>query len=80
MDMARDGNSRADTLTRRQREVILAIIDYQIEHGDRSPSVRELQDALGLGSTNTVFEHLHNLEGKGYLSLEPYTARSVRLL
>ena len=80
MNRARGGNGRTDTLTRRQREVILAIVNYQLEHGDRSPSLRELRDALGLGSTSTVFNHLWNLEKKGYLTSEPFTARSVRLV
>jgi len=74
------GNGRANGLTHRQREVVHAIVDYQIEHGGRSPSLRELRDALGVTSVATVFAHLCNLEKKGYLTSEPFTARSVRLV
>jgi len=74
------GNGRADTLTHRQREVILAIVNYHLEHDGRSPSLRELQEALGLGSTSTVSAHLWNLEHKGYITSEPFTARSIRLV
>ena len=80
MNRARGGSGRADTLTRRQREVILAIVAYQIEHEGRSPSLRELRDALGVTSVATVFKHLCNLEKKGYLTSEPFAHRSVRLV
>lgn len=76
-NMVRD---RADDLTRRQREVIHAILEYQLAHEGRSPSLRELRDALGVGSTATVSAHLGNLERKGYISVEPFQARSIRLI
>ena len=79
-EQARPSNGRADTLTRRERDVVLAIVDYQIRHFGRSPSLRELRDALGVGSTNTVSKHLYNLEKKGYVTSEPFRARSVRLV
>jgi len=74
------GNGRANTLTHRQREVVHAIVNYQLEHGGRSPSLRELGDALGLGSTSTVSMHLWNLEQKGFITSEPFAHRSVRLV
>jgi len=75
-----DGDGRADALTRRQREVIHAIVVYQIEHGGRSPSVRNLRGALGLGSTATVAYHLDNLEAKGYIARARFIARTIQLL
>lgn len=74
------GNGRADTLTHRQREVVHAIITYQLEHDGRSPSLRELQKMLGLRSTSTVSAHLWNLEHKGFITSEPFAHRSIRLI
>jgi SOS-response transcriptional repressor LexA len=79
-DHQRNSHGKTDALTRRERDVVLAILDYQLEHDGRSPSIRELRDALGLASTNTISEHLCNLEKKGYITCEPFTARSVRLV
>ena len=80
MEQVQPSNGRADALTRRERDVVLAIVDYQILHFGRSPSVRDLCDALGVESTNTVSKHLYNLEKKGYVTSEPFRARSVRLV
>ena len=73
-------NARTDRLTHRQRDVIHAILDYQIEHEGRSPSLRELRDALDVTSVATVFAHLCNLEKKGFITSEPFAHRSVRLV
>lgn len=80
MEQVQPSNGRADTLTQRERDVVLAILDYQPANCDRSPSVRDLRDALGVSSTHTISQHLYNLERKGYITSEPFTARSVRLV
>jgi repressor LexA len=79
-DRRRNGHGKANLLTSRERDVVLAIVNYQIKHGGRSPSMRELCEALGVSSTATVFKHLCNLQEKGYVTSEPFTARSVRLV
>jgi repressor LexA len=77
---ARTVYSRDTALTRRQREVIHAIVNYQIEHDGRSPSLRELQEELDLSSTSSVFHHICTLEKAGYITCEPFRARSIRLV
>lgn len=51
-------------LTPRQRDALDAILVHLDQHG-YAPSIRELRDALGLKSTNRVFELLTGLEEKG---------------
>lgn len=66
-------------LTERQEEVLRFIAAFQREHGF-SPTLREIGKALGMASTNGVFEHLQALEKKGALAREPRIARTLRIL
>lgn len=45
-----------------------------------APSVRELCDALGLRSTATVHQHLHQLERRGYIRRPAHRARAIEFL
>jgi SOS-response transcriptional repressor LexA len=64
------------TLTKRQQEVLNAIVDFIEGHG-YPPTVRELGDVVGIGSTNGVSDHLRALERKGHLRIEPYIHRGL---
>lgn len=68
-----------EMLTEKQ-EVMLGIIrDYQQEHG-ASPTLRELREALGVSSDNSVLKHLDALEQKGFISRRGDGSRSIELL
>ncbi|HEX2882627.1 MAG TPA: hypothetical protein VHO25_24070 [Polyangiaceae bacterium] len=53
-------------LTKRQSEVLNKIASAIVLNG-YPPTVRELADALGVASTNTVNDHLECLELKGFI-------------
>lgn len=56
-----------DSLTDRQRQVLERIRIWLQERG-RPPTIRELGEDLGIGSTNGVNDHLKALEHKGALT------------
>lgn len=66
-------------LTARQAEV-LAIIEAAILKNGFSPSVREIMTAAGVGSPNGIMCHIESLHRKGYITYQPNTARSIRIL
>jgi repressor LexA len=59
--------------------VLDAIAARQQTHG-RPPTVRELAQALGVGSTATIHQHLRVLEAKGFLARPRYRRRALRPL
>jgi repressor LexA len=68
-----------DDLTPRQRE-ILAALEEGIARTGYAPTVRELCTALGLRSTATVHQHLHQLEQRGYIRRSAHHARAIEFL
>lgn len=67
-----------ETLTDKQQQVLEIIRDYQLEHGT-SPTLRELCEALGVSSDNSILKHLSALEEKGYISRRD-GSRSIEML
>ncbi len=67
------------TLTEKQEVVLGLIRDYQMEHG-ASPTLRELREALGVSSDNSILKHLDALEEKGFISRRGDGSRSIELL
>lgn len=65
-------------LTDRQREILVWLARYITEHG-YSPTVRELGDAFGFGSTNAVMCHLRPLKSKGWITWVNRHSRTLRL-
>lgn len=55
-------------LTLRQREMMLTMCRLHYE-GERPQSIRAIQTALGIASTNGVVGHLYLLEKKGWLRM-----------
>ena len=47
---------------------------------DELPTVRTMQDILGVSSTSVVAHHLTQLEKKGYLKRSPYDPRDYQIL
>ena len=68
-----------DDLTPRQRD-ILAALEEGIARTGYAPTVRELCTALGLRSTATVHQHLHQLERRGYIRRPAHHARAIEFL
>lgn len=64
--------------TSQQAKVAAYIEDYQLRN-QASPSHREIAEALGFRSTNSVRSHLSLMEKKGLLLREPGKVRRLRL-
>lgn len=74
----------AKGLTDRQQEVLHFIIAY-IERQGYPPTIREMQEGLGIGSLRGVTIHLDALHKKGYIERlssknGPRTSRGIRIL
>lgn len=67
------------SLTTRQAEVLAEIRTFTAAHG-YSPSIKQIMRVLGVSGKNGVHEHLAALERKGWISRDPSTARSIRVL
>lgn len=62
-----------------KKRILQFIKDYIAQHG-YAPSVREIGSAVGLLSTNTVYNHLHRLIELGELETDhPGSPRALRL-
>ncbi|CAN5891008.1 transcriptional repressor LexA [soil metagenome] len=66
------------TLTDRQREILVCIDQNMREHG-YPPSVREIGEAVGLGSPSTVHSHLSTLQRLGFLRRDPTKPRAIEV-
>jgi len=66
------------TLTPRQREVLVIIEQHMRERG-YPPSVREIGEAVGLTSPSTVHAHLAALQRRGYLRRDPTKPRALEV-
>lgn len=67
-----------EDLTPRQWSTLRAIVVSIVTRG-MPPTLRELGDELGIGSTNGVADHLEALERKGYVERRPMLARGLAL-
>ncbi|MEA3216684.1 MAG: repressor LexA [Acidimicrobiia bacterium] len=72
-----DGGS-ARPLTARQ-QAILDCIGHHVAERGYPPSVREIGEAVGLGSPSTVHAHLATLEKLGYLRRDPTKPRAIEI-
>jgi len=70
---------RSPSLTRRQRDVLGAIVRY-IEREGFSPTIRELAEEIGVAGHFTVVEHLEQLEDKGFIARFHTRPRTIRVL
>lgn len=68
-----------DKLGTRQGEVYAFILEY-FEWHTSAPTVREIAEKLGMGSTNTVDYHLKALERKGFIRRRGNLARSIEIV
>ncbi len=65
-------------LTGKRHEILNYIEQTQRERG-YPPSVREICEAVGLGSTSTVHAHLATLQRQGYLVRDPTKPRAIEV-
>ncbi len=65
--------------TPRQQDLLDFIRSYVEEH-DEAPSYREMADALGIKDIRGIYEHVLQLEQKGYVSRQHRQRRSIVLL
>lgn len=68
--LAESGGRRAD---------VLACIRDFIGKNRYPPSVRDIQQALGISSTSVVDYHLERLEETGHIMRTSHKARSIRV-
>jgi len=71
--------SKPAVLTWRRRRVLQAIEDYVADHGC-SPSNRDIAKAADLKSASSVLHHLQELKAAGFVSYDPRSPRTVRVL
>jgi len=71
--------SKRVVLTWRRRRVLQAIEDYVADHGC-SPSNRDIARAADLKSPSSVLHHLQELKAAGFVSYDPRSPRTVRVL
>lgn len=65
--------------TKKQAALLKFIDEYTIEN-NTSPSYRDIQTALGLGSVATVAQHIDNCVEAGFLKKVPNAARSLEVI
>lgn len=65
--------------TKKQTALLKFIDEYTIEN-NASPSYRDIQTALGLGSVATVAQHIDNCVEAGFLKKVPNAARSLEVI
>lgn len=64
----------------KKQSALLKYIDSYITENNHSPSYREIQNALGLGSVATVAQHIDNCVAAGFLKKSPNAARSLEVV
>ena len=64
-------------LTEKERKVY-EYVKKVIESDGYAPSVRDIQNALGIKSTSTVHSYIGRLESKGYIRKEQGKSRTLR--
>jgi len=65
-------------MSERQRRILQYLEQFIREHG-YPPSIRQIQNTLGLSSTSVVDYNLKLLQKQGLLQREPRSSRSIRL-
>lgn len=79
MPPARRSRARAGLLTERQQQIVDFIVAYTAEHSF-PPTMREIAEAIGTKSSNSVVGHLLRLQRAGIVTWEANTPRTVRVL
>jgi repressor LexA len=76
---ARRATGPRGTLTEKQHQIVDFIVAYTAEHGF-PPTMREMAEAIGTKSSNSVAGHLLRLQRAGVVTWEMNKPRTVRVL
>src|SRR6202046_4673826 len=68
----------AEVLSGKRKQILTFIADSQRDRG-YPPSVREIGQEVGLGSSATVHTHLAVLQREGYLTRDPSKPRAIQV-
>lgn len=66
------------SLTVKQKRILSTVKDLRAKLG-KSPTLEEIREAEGYSGISSVQRHIDPLKKKGYLSNEPYQARSIEI-
>jgi repressor LexA len=66
-------------MSERQRRILRYLEEFIRDNG-YPPSIRQIQDALGISSTSVVDYNLNLLERRGLIQRQPRSSRSITLL
>jgi repressor LexA len=72
-------NPKQSVLTAKQESIYNYIKNFVNRHGE-SPTMIQLQEALGFKSIRSVTQLLETLERKGFIHRESYQKRNIRLI
>ncbi|WP_207727120.1 LexA family protein [Anaerosolibacter carboniphilus] len=64
--------------TRKQLELLLAILDY-IDSNGYSPAIRDLQGLVTFNSTCTIHKYICMLEDAGYIQRKELSSRALMI-
>ena len=62
------------------RKKIYDFIKSYIQENQYPPSTREISEGVGLSSTNTIYNQLHNLKEMGVITFLEKQPRTIRIL
>lgn len=62
------------------RQNILNCIIRFIQDNGYSPTVREICELTNLESTSTVYSHLQRLQSEGFITMQEYQPRTIRVI
>lgn len=65
-------------MTDRQQQIYDFIVAYTQENL-YPPSVREIADGVGLGSTSSVYNHLLAIQKQGYIEIKKDAPRAIKV-
>ena len=71
------------TTTRKGKETRKKIYDFikaYIQENQYPPTTREIGEGVGLTSTNTIYNQLHNLKDMGVITFLEAQPRTIRIL
>ena len=71
-------NTTVKGLGDRKKQIIQFINDFR-QQNTYAPTVREIADGVNLSSVSTVQRHLTGLVEKGYIEMEQFKPRTIRL-
>jgi len=66
-------------MTDRQWEIYEDVRDYT-RTGGYPPTIREIEEMVGLSSSSTVYDHLKKIKSKGYITFEPGCPHALRVV